>query len=167
MDKEKIICPHCGREIPWDSMFCPYCGYTLYPQQNTSEIRQEQPERVVTKTRYKTKYRKKRKKDTGKIIRFTVKVVILIILILLGMNLYNRYGDDVKAWIHEKISSRENQEDTPVQPVTQPDQSEQQAQEDTPVPTAAPIPSAETEQEEDTSSQTEKDTTESTEQGTE
>ena len=105
-------------------MFCPYCGYTLYPHQNTSEIRQEQPERVVTKTRYKTKYRKKRKKDTGKIIRFTVKVVILIILILLGMNLYNRYGDDVKAWIHEKISSRENQEDTPVQPVTQPDAQE-------------------------------------------
>lgn len=167
MDKEKIICPHCGREIPWDSMFCPYCGYTLYPQQNTSQIQQEQPERVVTKTKYKTKYRKKRKKDTGKIISFTVKAVILIILILLGMNLYNRYGDDVKAWISEKISSRENQENTPVQPVTQPDQSETEIQEETPVPSTTPVPSEEPEQQEDSSTQPEQDTTESTEQGTE
>lgn len=167
MDKEKIICPHCGREIPWDSMFCPYCGYTLYPQQDTSQAQQEQPERVVTKTRYKTKYRKKRKKDTGKIISFTVKAVILIVLILLGINVYNRYGDDARAWISEKISSRENQENTPVQPVTEPEQSESKTQEEAPVPSETPAPTQDTEQEEDTSSQTEEDTSESTEQGTE
>ncbi len=163
MENEKIICPHCGRAIPWDSMFCPYCGHTLYVQEDSSSSKEETPQTSVTETRYKTKYRKKRKKDTGKIISFTVKAVIIIALILLGINVYSRYGDDVKGWISEKVSSVKDQGTAPAAPVTQPVQSEPE----TPVATPSPTPSEETTEQEDTSSQTEENTTESTDQGTE
>jgi cytochrome c biogenesis protein len=33
MDEEKIVCSHCGAEIPADSKFCPQCGERVAPKE--------------------------------------------------------------------------------------------------------------------------------------
>lgn len=165
MENEKITCPHCGREIPWDSMFCPYCGYTLYAEQKSSDPVEEKPETVVTKTRYKTKYRKKRKKDTGRIISFTVKAVLLIALILIGINVYNRYGDDVKVWFQDKINALQNKESEPVNNTdTQSEGTQPEIQEDNSVPSSTAVPSPSTDSQDDTSTQSDQAEDQNTDQ---
>ena len=33
-----MICPKCGREIPQDSVFCPYCHHDLFANENTISL---------------------------------------------------------------------------------------------------------------------------------
>ncbi|ADI32402.1 site-specific tyrosine recombinase/integron integrase [Staphylothermus hellenicus] len=38
MEVNTYRCPNCGREIPADARFCPYCGYVLVKEKNSSSI---------------------------------------------------------------------------------------------------------------------------------
>ncbi|ABN70257.1 phage integrase family protein [Staphylothermus marinus F1] len=38
METNTYRCPNCGREIPADAHFCPYCGYVLTKEKNSTSI---------------------------------------------------------------------------------------------------------------------------------
>ena len=77
-----MFCPHCGKELPDDSVFCEHCGNKIDEDQGSGmadePVAQESPKKATQKA----------SSDGNKMQPVIIAVLVLVIVALLGAGYY-------------------------------------------------------------------------------